>query len=65
MPDDREWFPTSVRLTPDEKQLLDTIQQDLGVASVAEVLRVALRELARSRGLLVDAAFNQRFRDRY
>jgi len=46
--------PTSVRFTIDEAELLERLQEDLGLFRRADVLRVALRELAKARGLLVD-----------
>lgn len=47
----------NIRFTPEEAELFDALQAHLGLASRAEVFRVAIRALARTEGLLVDARY--------
>jgi hypothetical protein len=47
----------NVRFTEAEGELFDVLQAHLGLASRAEVFRYAIRALARTEGLLVDARF--------
>jgi hypothetical protein len=47
----------NLRFTEDEAKLYDALQAHLGVASRAEMFRIAVRELARNRGLLVETRY--------
>lgn len=46
-----------LRYTAAEAELFDALQAHLGLASRAEMFRYAIRALARSEGLLVDARY--------
>ena len=42
---------TSLRLTDDDERLLSALQSHLGVVSRSELIRMALRELAKAHGV--------------
>jgi len=50
----RTFVSVSLKLTPEEMASLDALQRDLGAHSRSDVIRMALRLLARQHGLLVD-----------
>jgi len=41
---------TQIRLTPDDETIVDFLRQNTGIQSLTELIRVALRDYARSRG---------------
>jgi Arc/MetJ-type ribon-helix-helix transcriptional regulator len=43
--------PTSIRLGPDDEQLLQRLEASTGIRTRSDLIRLALRELAKARGL--------------
>jgi hypothetical protein len=44
---------TSIRMRPEDHELIARLQKELGIASVTDLLRQALRALARKEGVSV------------
>lgn len=44
-------LPTSIRLEPGDRQLLQRLEISTGIKSRSDLIRLALRELAKARGL--------------
>lgn len=52
VPDGMAQKTTSIRLDEDGQRLLDALVKDLGGMSQSAVIRLALRDLAKARGLI-------------